>query len=74
MLRQIRHENCQKLLDLFIDQNNLCLLFPLMDYGSVADVIHSRFIFGLPELAISLISFDVLKALEYLHANDLIHR
>lgn len=45
-----------------------------MEYGSVTDIIHAKYTFGLPELAIAMLLRDVLLALDYLHGNDVIHR
>jgi hypothetical protein len=42
--------------------------------GSVTDIIHAKYTFGLPEQAIALIMRDVLNALEYLHAKNFVHR
>lgn len=42
--------------------------------GSVTDLIHVRFMFGLPEAAIVSILYDTLKAIDYLHSRDMIHR
>lgn len=45
-----------------------------MEYGSVTDIIHAKYTFGLPELAIAVLLRDVLLALDYLHGNDIVHR
>jgi len=42
--------------------------------GSVTDLIHAKYTFGLPEQAIALIMRDVLNALEYLHGKNFVHR
>ncbi len=42
--------------------------------GSVTDVLHARFMFGLTEQLIAIILRDLLQAVHYLHSRDMIHR
>jgi len=42
--------------------------------GSVSDVVHNKYTFGLPEKAIAIILKNVLQAVSYLHQQNIVHR
>lgn len=73
MLREVRHPNlCCLVGSLSVGQEAWLLLPRLL--CSVADLLHSQYTFGLPELAIAVVARDILLALQYLHARGIIHR
>ncbi|KRZ01661.1 STE20-related kinase adapter protein alpha [Trichinella zimbabwensis] len=74
ILSQLKHSNILQLVDVFVAGSDILFVTPLMDYGSVKDLIHFRYHFGLPEQLIATVLYDVLLALEYLHEHDFIHR
>ncbi|KRY40916.1 STE20-related kinase adapter protein alpha [Trichinella spiralis] len=74
ILSQLKHSNILQLVDVFVAGSDILIVTPLMDYGSVKDLIHFRYHFGLPEQLIATVLYDVLLALEYLHDHDFIHR
>ncbi|KRX27356.1 STE20-related kinase adapter protein alpha [Trichinella nelsoni] len=74
ILSQLKHSNILQLVDVFVAGSDILIVTPLMDYGSVKDLIHFRYHFGLPEQLIATVLYDVLLALEYLHEHDFIHR
>ncbi|XP_033220388.1 STE20-related kinase adapter protein alpha [Belonocnema kinseyi] len=73
-MRQMQHPNILPYLSAFVSGHSLCVVSPLMVYGSCSDLINEYFPEGLPELAIAYILRDVLEGLEYIHKRGLIHR
>lgn len=43
VLRNLNHPNVVNMLNAFVSGCRLHIVFPLMDFGSVTDVIHARF-------------------------------
>ncbi|XP_030649403.1 STE20-related kinase adapter protein alpha isoform X2 [Chanos chanos] len=58
----------------FIAENELWVITPLMAYGSVRDLISTHFTEGMSELTIAYILHGVLRALEYIHHMGYVHR
>ena len=73
-MRQMEHPNILSYLSVFVSGHSLCIVSPLMAYGSCSNLINDYFTEGLPELAIAFILKDVLHGLEYIHKRGLIHR
>ncbi|XP_046421478.1 STE20-related kinase adapter protein alpha [Neodiprion fabricii] len=74
MTRQLQHPNILPYLATFVSGHNICVVSPLMGYGSCHDLIEEYFNEGLPELAIAYILRDILHGLEYIHKRGFIHR
>ncbi|KHJ42767.1 hypothetical protein D918_07049 [Trichuris suis] len=66
-LRSLKHPNILSLEDVIVKGTRLLIVNPLMDYGSVRDLLLYRFNLGMIEQHIAAILYDVLKGLEYLH-------
>ncbi|XP_061701192.1 STE20-related kinase adapter protein alpha isoform X2 [Syngnathoides biaculeatus] len=58
----------------FIAENELWVITPLMAYGSARELVSTYFPDGMSELAIAYILLGVLKALEYIHQMGYVHR
>ncbi|XP_051157149.1 STE20-related kinase adapter protein alpha [Leptopilina boulardi] len=73
-MRHMQHPNILPYLSAFIVEQSLCVVSPLMAYGSCSSLIDEYFTEGLPELVIAFVLRDVLQGLEYIHKRGLIHR
>uniref|UniRef100_A0A5S6Q0D7 Protein kinase domain-containing protein n=1 Tax=Trichuris muris TaxID=70415 RepID=A0A5S6Q0D7_TRIMR len=73
-LRSMKHPNILPLEDVVVKGTRLLIVSPLMDYGSVRDLLLYRFNFGMVEQHIAAILYDVLKGVEYLHGLGWMHR
>lgn len=74
-MRELASPNVLTVLSSFVAGQRVCLVTPLMRYGSARDLLDSRrFGCGLPEAAVGLILRDVLSALAYLHSKHVVHR
>lgn len=58
----------------FVWDAHICVVSPLMAFGSCRDLLNRHFTEGLPELAIAYIMKDILQALDYIHKKGYIHR
>lgn len=58
----------------FVHLHEVCVVSPLMAFGSCRDLLNMHFNEGLPEAAIVLILRDLLDALDYIHKRGFIHR
>jgi serine/threonine protein kinase len=58
----------------FIHKNTLFTVTEYCGYGSVYDLVNAHYSSGLPFSMVVYIFYGVLKALEYLHQNFVIHR
>ncbi|XP_012259321.2 STE20-related kinase adapter protein alpha [Athalia rosae] len=74
MTRQLQHPNILPYLATFVSGHNICVVSPLMGYGSCNDLINEYFQEGLPEIAIAYILRDTLQGLDYIHKRGFIHR
>ncbi|XP_017777233.1 PREDICTED: STE20-related kinase adapter protein alpha isoform X2 [Nicrophorus vespilloides] len=74
LTRQLKHLNIIKYHIAFVSGPEVCVISPLMGYGSCRDLINTHFNDGLPENAIALITRSVLDALDYIHKRGIIHR
>lgn len=74
LTRQLRHPNVVMINAAFVMESHVCVVSPLMAYGSCRDLLNRHFTEGLPELAISYLLKDVLQALDYIHKKGYIHR
>lgn len=61
-----------KLLDVYTDQNNLCIVMELMQTDLATLIAESKFPFS--RIRIKTISHVLMKALNYCHKNGIIHR
>ncbi|EDO43885.1 predicted protein, partial [Nematostella vectensis] len=74
MLRSLHHPNILPLYSTFIISQELWTIFPLMSYGSCADILSESYRDGMPEALIAAILKEVLQGLDYLHRMSIIHR
>lgn len=74
LTRQLQHPNIIKYLISFVHGVDVCVVSPLMAYGSCRDLLNRFFNEGLPEGALISILKDVLDALDYIHKRGYIHR
>ncbi|KAG5894778.1 hypothetical protein JTB14_005214 [Gonioctena quinquepunctata] len=74
LTRQLHHPSVITYLAAFVAGPEVCVVSPLMAYGSCRDLLIRHFNEGLPEAAIITIIRDVLDALVYIHKRGYIHR
>ncbi|CAG9856658.1 unnamed protein product [Phyllotreta striolata] len=74
LTRQLSHPNIIPYITSFVAGPEVCVVSPLMAYGSCRDLLTRHFSEGLLEPAIILILKDVLSALIYIHKKGYIHR
>ncbi|KAJ3648741.1 hypothetical protein Zmor_020520 [Zophobas morio] len=74
LTRQLQHPNIITYYVAFVHLQEVCVVSPLMAFGSCRDLLNTHFNDGFPEAAIVLILRDVLDALEYIHKKGFIHR
>jgi serine/threonine-protein kinase OSR1/STK39 len=68
------HDNLLPLLASFTDGNELWLVVPYIDHGSVQNILKYKFRDGLSEDLIAIVIFETLKGLAYLHHHGMMHR
>jgi len=73
-MRFLNHPNLLPLYCSFVHEQHLWMVMPYVHGGSILNIMRFRFQDGLEEPAIATIMKEVLKALEYLHRNGIIHR
>lgn len=69
--KMIEHPNIIEMFVSFIQNDMLYTIFPYSEYSSV-DILCKPF--GLEEKVILFILQDILKAVDYLHRNNIVHR
>ncbi|KAJ8963083.1 hypothetical protein NQ318_018547 [Aromia moschata] len=74
LTRQLHHPNIITYLTTFVSGPEVCVVSPLMAYGSCRDLLTRNFNEGLSEQAIIIITRDILDGLDYLHRKGYIHR
>lgn len=73
-MRQISHPNILRLESSFVHISNIYMVHQLIRYGSCKDAMDRFLIVGFPEMIVSLISKDILMAIDYLHKKGYVHR
>jgi serine/threonine-protein kinase OSR1/STK39 len=73
-MRTLQHPNLLPLYCSFVHENNLWMVMPYVHGGSVLNIMRFKYPDGLEEPAIATIMKSVLKAMDYLHKNGIIHR
>ena len=76
IMASFHHPNLLPLLASFTDGDMLWMIEPYVSHGSVLNIMkyHHLYKAGLPEDDIKVIMSEMLKGLEYLHRNGMIHR
>ncbi|CAH1169904.1 unnamed protein product [Phaedon cochleariae] len=74
LTRQLNHPNIISYHTAFVASSEVCVVSPLMAYGSCRDLLCRHFNEGLIEPSIIMIIQDVLQALVYIHKKGYIHR
>lgn len=74
LTRQLQHPNIITYYVAYVKGPEVCVVSPLMGFGSCRDLLNTHFNEGLPEQAIALILRDILDGLDYIHKKGFIHR
>ncbi|XP_066262328.1 STE20-related kinase adapter protein alpha [Euwallacea similis] len=74
LTKQLKHPNILPYFATFVHGPEVCVISPIMAFGSCRDLLNLHFNEGLPEQAIIIILRDLLDALKYLHQKGYIHR
>src|SRR5437870_6406176 len=75
VMTSLKHENLLKTHEAFVSGPILHIIMPLMNAGSLQNIIQYKYPSGISdETIISTILLECLKSLDYLHKNKLIHR
>lgn len=75
VMSQYSHPNLISSYISFIDRSELCIVMPLIDAGSLLDVLNNSFKNGIEdEAVIATVLKSVLQGLDYLHRNGEMHR
>ncbi|EDO35402.1 predicted protein [Nematostella vectensis] len=72
MLRQLRHENLVNLIEVFRRKKRLFLVFEFVDHTVLDDL--ERYPNGLDENTVRKVMWQVLRAIEFIHRHNIIHR
>ncbi|KAF0313168.1 Cyclin-dependent kinase-like 2 [Amphibalanus amphitrite] len=70
---RLRHENLVNLLEVFRRKRRLCLVFEFVE-STALDLLEARSSGGLDPEAVRSYTFQLLRALEFCHAQNIIHR
>ncbi len=68
------HPNVVPFSTAFVNGADLWIVMPLLTGGSVLDLIHDVYPSGLPEAHAVYVLWSLLKAIDYFHRNNQIHR
>ncbi|XP_008064058.1 cyclin-dependent kinase-like 3 isoform X1 [Carlito syrichta] len=71
-LKQFRHENLVNLIDVFRQKKKIHLVFEFIDHTILDELQH--YCHGLESKRLRKYLFQILRAIEYLHNNNIIHR
>ncbi|XP_045406754.1 cyclin-dependent kinase-like 3 [Lemur catta] len=71
-LKQFRHENLVSLIDVFRQKKKIHLVFEFIDHTILDELQH--YCHGLESKRLRKYLFQILRAIEYLHNNNIIHR
>ncbi|XP_043202710.1 cyclin-dependent kinase-like 4 [Amphibalanus amphitrite] len=72
-LRRLRHENLVNLLEVFRQKRRLCLVFEFVE-NTVLHLLEARGDGGLPPDVVRSYMLQLLRALQFCHAQSIIHR
>ena len=74
-MSQCKHKNIVSYYVSFIDESDLWLVMPLLQSGSIVDIINMKYPSGVKnEAVLASILKEVLKGLNYFHNEGRIHR
>lgn len=73
-MRFLNHPNLLPLYASFVHEQNLWMVMPYVHGGSILNIMRYKYADGLEEPVIATVMKEVLKALQYLHHNGIIHR
>ncbi|KAK4418707.1 Serine/threonine-protein kinase fray2 [Sesamum alatum] len=68
------HQNLMGIRNAFFSEGYLCVVFPLMELGSMRSITATRFPGGMSEDCILLVLREALTGLSIIHANGHVHR
>ncbi|XP_006116121.1 cyclin-dependent kinase-like 3 isoform X1 [Pelodiscus sinensis] len=71
-LKQFRHENLVNLIEVFRQKKKIHLVFEFIDHTILDELQH--YCHGLDNKRLRKYLFQILRAIEYLHSNNVIHR
>ena len=71
-LKQFRHENLVNLIEVFRQKKKIHLVFEFIDHTVLDELQH--YCHGLESKRLRKYLFQILRAIEYLHNNNIIHR
>lgn len=74
VMAQSSHPNVVPFSTAFVNGADLWIVMPLLTGGSVLDLMHERYPTGLNEPLAVYVLWSLLKAIEYFHSNNQIHR
>ena len=75
IMSQCKHKNIVSYYVSFIDESDLWLVMPLLQSGSIVDIINMKYPSGVKnEAVLASILKEVLKGLNYFHNEGRIHR
>ncbi|KAI9491817.1 kinase-like domain-containing protein [Zychaea mexicana] len=74
IMKLCRHEHLLPTFQSFVSSSYLYIIMPMMSSGSCRDLLSNFFPEGLDEHLVACIMKQVVKGLQYLHENGLLHR